>query len=160
MIISNHDKNAQKLRDQHSFAETARSTLLLDECVTRRVAIRNDSINVIHSVGEVGIGADDKTVLKYAQETGARIVTRDFRLFCQSLDNDVSAGFYYKGKIFLLSVDEVIPIGEDIPAKMTAIRSFRPNLPRQFENPKNYKGHVNVSKWAKIKRAVRLTSPL
>jgi hypothetical protein len=137
---------------QFGLVETTRNTLLLDECVTRRVVIRNEDVKVIHSVGQVGIGADDKEILKYAQKTGVTIVTRDFRLFCQSLDSAVDAAIYYKGKIFVLKTDDIIPIGEDIPVTMPAIRYFRPLLPRPFENPKNYAGHVNVSKWAKVKK--------
>jgi hypothetical protein len=158
MNIANPDYS-EKVQSQHSIAETARNTLLLDECVTRRVVIRNDGIKAVHSVGQVGIGAKDSDILRYAQETGMRIITRDFKLFCQSLDNDVDAGFYYKGKIFCLSVDEIIPIGEDVPVTMPAIKSFKPLLPRPFENPKNYKGHVNVSTWAKIKKSLGFSKP-
>lgn len=118
----------------YSLADTARNTLLLDECVTRRVVIRNDGIKAIHSIdlAELGVGANDDKILRYVEQTGITFASRDFYLVGRCLERNVKVAIYHKGKAYIVKVDDVIPLGENIPQYMPAIRSFRPKLPDKF----------------------------
>jgi uncharacterized protein YaiI (UPF0178 family) len=89
--------------------------ILLDECVTRRLdaAIKNEGFKVNHSVEIVGWGAKDDAIKEYAKQSGYVLVTRDFGLACQCLDQNVKMAFYYKGKAYVLEVQSILPLGED-----------------------------------------------
>jgi hypothetical protein len=63
--------------------------------------------------------------LGLGEETGHIVVTRDFGLFCQCLDQDISAAFYYKGKAFVLKTDDVIPLGVDIERTLPIMPKLR-----------------------------------
>ena len=86
------DRVSDKLKLARLFRRKPK--LLLDECVTRRVITTDAGNDVQHSVDAVGWGAKDSVIRNYAKSTGQTIVSRDYNMLCQCLDNGIGTALH------------------------------------------------------------------
>lgn len=59
----------------------------------------------------LGWGARDCKIEEYANQKGFVLVTRDMGLLGRCLDHGIKTAFYYKGKAYILKLEDVIEIG-------------------------------------------------
>jgi predicted nuclease of predicted toxin-antitoxin system len=91
--------------------------LLLDECVTRRVILTNNDIDIQQSVevNGLGWGATDSKIRAYAKFRSKVVVSSDYNMLCQCLDNGVQTALYYKGRAYVVRLERVEEIGINAP---------------------------------------------
>jgi uncharacterized protein DUF5615 len=97
------------------FLRRKRAKLLLDECVTRRVITTNSAIDHSVEIQSLGWGAADSEIRDYAKSAGKVIVSSDYKMLCQCLDNGIQTALYFKGRAYVIKLQRVEEIGIHVP---------------------------------------------
>jgi hypothetical protein len=133
-------------------------TLVLDECVTRRVVITSDALRYIHSIDVPGLGpgAIDQAIRAYTRKADARLVTRDFESTCECLLQNTKVAINFKGNILVIELKGILTLGRDIPERIKILRTWRTNQPKSRLSKKEKQMQI-CAKCATLLHAEKMT---